>query len=526
LAAGVPAGPLGLAAPGIGVVPLQANDPNAPAILIQPTASVSESFIDNVNFAHTHRRAAAYTTLSPGISISADTPRLRAIFTGSLNGYLYVPSSNLNQLNGSLYASGFGTVVPDALFVDARSLVTQSTTIPGFGFQNLSQLPSNQQTQTFVNTIAPYLRKSFDGLIDSELRYTFSSSNFGGNTTVLSAPAPVTPTTLLVPASLAPTNLRSTILNEGTFIAATGSDFRRTLSRLTIDASDYSSSSTDRNTQFSAYDDLEYRIAPQVAALARVGYQNIRYPFAPAATFVGATWLIGGRIGTYGPDPSYFSLEYGRQQGVYGFTGSARYNITPTMLFTASLVQGISSPAQYLQSALGTSTLDAYGAIVDEYSGLPAAFYSPGIGLSNNVYKQRLLSMGITETIGPNHYSVYATYANQQSLTPPTTSTSNSPTKSYGINFTYNRDIRPDLSGYASLGYYNSANVITSTTATPINSTNQVTGYLGLNYLLGQTLTGSVYYSLSYFTNGAGTAIGRSGDVVVNQLTLQLSKTF
>ncbi len=526
LAAGVPAGPLGLAAPGIGVVPLQANDPNAPAILIQPMASVSESFIDNVNFAHTHRRAAAYTTLSPGISISADTPRLRAIFTGSLNGYLYVPSSNLNQLNGSLYASGFGTVVPDALFVDARSLVTQSTTIPGFGFQNLSQLPSNQQTQTFVNTIAPYLRKSFDGLIDSELRYTFSSSNFGGNTTVLSAPAPVTPTTLLVPASLAPTNLRSTILNEGTFIAATGSDFRRTLSRLTIDASDYSSSSTDRNTQFSAYDDLEYRIAPQVAALARVGYQNIRYPFAPAATFVGATWLIGGRIGTYGPDPSYFSLEYGRQQGVYGFTGSARYNITPTMLFTASLVQGISSPAQYLQSALGTSTLDAYGAIVDEYSGLPAAFYSPGIGLSNNVYKQRLLSMGITETIGPNHYSVYATYANQQSLTPPTTSTSNSPTKSYGINFTYNRDIRPDLSGYASLGYYNSANVITSTTATPINSTNQVTGYLGLNYLLGQTLTGSVYYSLSYFTNGAGTAIGRSGDVVVNQLTLQLSKTF
>jgi hypothetical protein len=517
-AGGAPAGPLGLAAPGIGVVPLQANDPNAPAILIQPTASVTQTFSDNITFVHSPRKPGAYTVLAPGVSISADTPRLQAVFSGSLNGSFYVPTSNLNQLSGSLYASGFGTVVPDALFVDARSLVTQSTTLPGFGFQNLSQLPSNQQTQVYSNTISPYLRKSFDGLVDSELRYTFGQQNFGGNTTVLGPATLATPTTLL-----APTNLSSSILNEGTLIAATGSDFRRSLSRLTIDASDYNASSTGRNKQFSAYDDLEYRIKPQVAALARAGYQNIQYPFAPAATFVGATWLIGGRVGTYGPDPAYFALEYGKQQGVYGFTGSARYNITPTMLFTASLVQGVSSPGQYLQSTLETSTLDGYGAIVDEYTGLPAAFYSPGIGLTNGVYKQHLLNMGVTEAIGPNHYSVYASYASQQSLTPPTTA---APTKTYGINFTYGRDIRPDLNGSASLGYANSANVITSTTATPINSTNQITGYLGLTYLLGQTLTGSVYYSLSYFTNGAGTAIGRSGDVVVNQLTFALSKTF
>jgi hypothetical protein len=518
LAVGGPAGPLGLAAPGIGVVPLQANDPNAPAILIQPTASVSETFTDNVNFVHAPRRAAAYTWLSPGISISADTPRLQAVLTGNLNASFYVPSSNLNQVTGSLYASAFGTVVPDALFVDARSSISQSTTLPGFGFQNLSQLPANQQTQTYNNTISPFLRKSFDGLVDTELRYTFGQQNFGGNTTVLGPATPTIPTTLLVP-----TNVSNAIFNEGTFIAATGSDFGRALSRLTIDASNYNASSTSQNKQFSAYDDLEYRIAPQVAALARAGYQNIQYPFAPAATFVGATWLIGGRVGTYGPDPAYFALEYGRQQGVYGFTGSARYNITPTMLFTASLVQGVSSPAQYLLSSLETSTLDSYGAIVDQYSGLPTAFYSPGIGLTNSVYRQHLLNMGITETIGPNHYAVYASYANQQSLTPPTTT---APTKTYGINFTYGRDIRPDLTGYASLGYANSSNVIISTTATPINSTNQITGYLGLNYLLGKSLTGSVYYSLSYFTNGAGGAIGRSGDVVANQLTFALSKTF
>jgi hypothetical protein len=33
---------------------------------------------------------------------------------------------------------------------------------------------------------------------------------------------------------------------------------------------------------------------------------------------------------------AYVSLEYTRQQGVYGFTGSAQVNIIPRMLLTAS----------------------------------------------------------------------------------------------------------------------------------------------------------------------------------------------
>jgi hypothetical protein len=313
------------------------------------------------------------------------------------------------------------------------------------------------------------------------------------------------------------------VLNEGTVTLATGQDFRRTLSRLTIDASNFNSSSTSRNSQFNAFDDLEYRITPQTAALARAGYQNIHYPFAPAATFAGPTWLIGGRLGSYGPEQGYFSLQYGRQQGVYGFTGSARYNITPSMLLTASLIQGITSPAQYIQSSLATSTLDPYGEVVDEYSGLPTAFYNSSLGLSNNVYRQHLLNFGITETIGPNRLSLYGVVSSQQALTPPTTTT---PTKGYGLNFIWNRDIRPDLNGYASLGYYNSSNVITTTSVVPVGSQNTVTAYVGLNYLLTQDLTGSILYGLSYQTNGTGATAGRNGDIVANSLTFSLSKTF
>ncbi len=523
-----PTSPLGLAPPGFGVVPLQANASNAPAYLIRPYASVSETLTDNVHYVHSPRDNAAYTNLAPGVSISADTPRLQAVLTGNLNTALYIPSStNLNQVYGSLYANGLGTVVPEALFVNLSRVVSQSTPLPSFGFQNLSRPPINQQTQVYSTTVSPFLRKSFDGPVDTQLQYTFKSTNFGGNTTVATAPLGT------------PTTLASSTSNEGTFIVATGQNFDRTIARLTLDASNFNSVSTNQNSQYSGYTDFEYRIAPQAATLARVGYQSIQYPSAPAATFVGPTWLIGGAIGTYGHGlgPGYLSLEYGRQQGALGFTGSARYNITPTMVFTANLVQGISSPGQDIGSTLATSTLDPFGSIVDEYSGLPVTFYSPGIGLTNSVYRQHVLNFGVTASIGLNNYSLYG-YANQQSLTPTipaaviptlsaaTISSITAPTKSIGANVTWGRSVKPDLNGNASLGYFNSSNVIVTTGGTPVSTQDTITANLGINYSFAQNLTGSVLYSFSYQTNGAGGAVGRSADIVVNQLTLQLSKTF
>jgi hypothetical protein len=390
--------------------------------------------------------------------------------------------------------------------------------LPGFGFQNLSTLPRNQQTQQFINNISPYVVKSFDGLVDSELRYTFSSSNYGGNTAIVTSPA--------VPGR---NNLSSGTLNEGTFIAATGQDFERVLARFTADASEFNSTSTAQNTQVSAFNDVEYRITPTIAALGRAGYQNQRFPLSPAASFAGTTWLIGGRLGTAGPDqPAFVSLEYGKQQGVYGFTGSAQFNITPTMLVTATLVQGIASQGQLFQSNLANSTLSPSGGIVDQYSGLPTGFYSPGLGLTNNVYRQHLFNAGVTDVIGPNAYSVYGFYNEQQSLTPPVTA----PTKSLGINFVYSRDIRPDLSGYASIGYVNSVNspTVSLASSTPnFNTTanfNTTTANLALNYILGRTLTGSIIYTFSYQSNGSVLINGRNGDVFANQLQFLLSKTF
>jgi hypothetical protein len=506
--------------PNAGVVPLQAYDPTAPAVLIRPNAFLGETFYDNVNYVHSPRTFAALTQLGGGLSASVDTPRLQAVASGQANGNIYLPGSNssLNQIFGSLYANGHGTVYPDLLYLDAQSLITQGSTLPGFGFQNLSTLPRNQQTQQFINVVSPYLIKSFGAVADTELRYTFSSSNYGGNTAVTTSP--------LVPGL---SNIASTTLNEGTFIAATGEDFQKVLGRFTADAAELTGSTLNQSTQVSAYNDFQYSFTPTIAALGRAGYQNLRYPGSPAATFAGATWLAGGRIGTVGPDqPAYVALQYGRQQGSFGFTGSSQVNITPSMVFSASLVQGVSSQGQLFASNLANSTLTPSGSIVNQSNGLPTTFSSPGLGLSSSVFRQHLFNAGLSDVLPPNYYSLFAFYVEQQQLSTSVAA----PTKSLGVNFIYTRDIRPDVSGSASVGFVNSVNSPTVVPGTNNVNFSQTTNFdsvnanLALNYVLAQTLTLSIVYSFSYNTNGTVLSGGRNGDVFANQLQFLLSKTF
>jgi hypothetical protein len=150
------------------------------------------------------------------------------------------------------------------------------------------------------------------------------------------------------------------------------------------------------------------------------------------------------------------------------------------------------------------------------------------LGISNNVYRQHLFTAGLSDALPPNYYSLYGSYTEQQSLTTGV----GVPTKSFGLNFTYSRDVRPDVSGYASVGFFNSVNSPTVVPGTNTVNFNQITNFntinatLGLNYVLARALTASIIYTFSYNTNGAVVSGGRNGDVFANQLQLLLSKTF
>ena len=80
----LPSSGLALPAPGAGITTLQDYDPNAPAVIIQPTVTLGETLYSNVNYTATDHQAASQTSLIPGVSISADTPRFRGVLSGNV----------------------------------------------------------------------------------------------------------------------------------------------------------------------------------------------------------------------------------------------------------------------------------------------------------------------------------------------------------------------------------------------------------------------------------------------------------
>jgi uncharacterized protein (PEP-CTERM system associated) len=509
-----------LGAPGTGVTTLQQADPRAPAYLIRPRISVTETLTDNARQTPTNRTADFDTRLSPGLSVSADTPRLQGILTGSLDFDKFAFATDQDHRSLTLYGSGFVTAIPDMLFVDLKSSISQASRTGAAGFSSVSQLPKSDQVPVLTSSVSPYLRQSYKGLVDSELRYRFATSSSSGGvlgSAVTTAPALRTASAL-----------SDTSVNEGTLTVATGRDFERLLSRLTIDASQTESSSVAANSRVTGYDDLEYRFAPGMAALGRLGYESIHYPLAPAATTVGVAWQVGGRL-NFGSDTDYAIIHYGKQEGAYGFSGAARYQITPATLLTAAAAQGLGSQQDQVTNTLTQSSLDPYGRIVDQYN-LPTAFVNPNFAIQNDVFRSKNYRVEVTTAIGVNRLSLFGTYDRRKSLsiaTPPSTAV--------GLHFGWARDIRPDLTANLAAGFTNTENLTVTpatnvpTVSTLIRSTSTMTADLSLHYLFNETLTGSVAYSLIYQTGGPSISnanVVTVGDILTNRLIFALNKTF
>lgn len=522
---GEPATPVGtpslaLPTPGAGILTLQQSNPDAPLTLIAPQVTVAAALLDNGQQSAGGTGFGAEARLLPGLTISTDTPRLQGVLNGNFEYDKYTSSSGQDQLFGNLFAKGTLTALPDHLFVDVNSVATVANRFGGTGFATTTQLPASNLTQVLTNSISPYFRESYGGLLDAELRYTFSSTDFIGNTGTMAPSA-----TPLVPVTPSTAAVSNSISNEETATIATGSDFERLLSKLTLDASQLESTSTTANSQNFLYDDLEYRINPIYAILGRLGYESINYPQVPAATTNGILWQFGGRM-ELGPENQYAELRYGEQQGIYGISGSARYQLTPATVLTVSATQGLNSTQGAIQSNVAESNLDQYGQIVDQFS-QPTAFANPEFALQDDVYRERRYELSVQTALEVNRFLLFAFQDRRTSLI-----TGIPPTSSYGANFNWSRDIRPDLTGSVSLGYTRVSNLnLVGTALTPtFNSPGATTtAQLGLNYLLSPSLTGSAVYYLTYTTGSASAAVSgtaTNSNMISHRLEFSLTKTF
>ena len=220
----------------------------------------------------------------------------------------------------------------------------------------------------FTASLTPIARQSFGGYVDSELRYNYSLSPVSARAVFSEAPR-------RHGAGVDEFDRRDQQRGDGNL--ATGRLFTIFGSRLTLDAAKIDSQSAARSTQLRAYDDLSYQFNQKFAGLARLGYDKLDYPLQPGASSNGPSWALGGR---YTPFPgSYLIANYGRQEGLLGFTGALRYEITPVTVASASFTRNRASQQQQILNNLNSSAVDINGNLVDQVTGLPTRPGKPAI---------------------------------------------------------------------------------------------------------------------------------------------------
>jgi len=363
-----------LAPLGPAVLPTQAYDLRAPPIVVGSAVSVSGGYTDNAN-STPQKSPSAYARLGGSTVISVDTVRLQGQLSGGINYVNYARDTNQNSLDANLAAFGLGTVVQDHIFIDGRAAITQFSPIGGLGFAGPQLISRSQKTQLITTSVAPIARYSFGGYVDSELRYNYAMSLFDQGS-LFGGSGKTGPST---------TNLSNATANEVTLALASGRMFTYFGSRLTLDALKFDSDSSAQSTQLRAVETLEYPFNQKFAGLGLLGYENLRFPLQPGANFIGPSWSIGGRYTPF--EGSYFIGSYGSLEGLPGFSGALRYEITPLTALLASAGRNRGSQQQQIIKNLNSATVNASGNVVNQVTGLPVALVNPQSALSNGIFE-------------------------------------------------------------------------------------------------------------------------------------------
>jgi len=146
---------------------------------VLPTLRLRSSYSDNMSLAPAgHERGQFTTEVAPGVQLDASAPgmKLALSYTLQKTAYTHQPDRSAQQLD----ASGHADILPDWLFLDARTGISQRN-VSAFGPQVLDPTQASSNNSTVHSTaISPYLRHYFRGLATAILRYDYQHVGSGG----------------------------------------------------------------------------------------------------------------------------------------------------------------------------------------------------------------------------------------------------------------------------------------------------------------------------------------------------------
>jgi uncharacterized protein (PEP-CTERM system associated) len=459
----------------------------ADGFTVTPGVSASESFNDNVNLAPKGSEQSAWITmLSPSISVTDDSSRLKLNLSYAPQGIFYYGDVSDRQLNQALQAYGEATLFPEVLFFDIQSSISQQF-VNGTGPIAATTLTTSNNLQTVeAFTAGPIMRNHLGSYADSETRYTYGVVSTSGN---------------VVPP------LQTNELRQ----AFTGGDYFGRLG-WTVAADylreDYQSASsiTPGTTPAigtpgptgglgalggTAYRDENVSASPKYAIynglslLATIGYEHI---VSPGLTIPSYEIFWNGGFEFNPNERTNLTLTYGQRYGIGDLEINGRWDPGPQTHLTLSYSESVETSQSLISNSLNQLGTLPGGQLGNTSTGLP---FTPGVsglsgipgsplGVTGGAFIFKGLQATATSTRERNTYQASVYYQTDQFDTPPSTQ------RLYGAALNWNRQLKPELT--SSLGGSYNLSTFGSTGIGSAGGREKIyTLNASLNYSLSQT---------------------------------------
>jgi uncharacterized protein (PEP-CTERM system associated) len=362
---------------------------------IAPSISGYGSFTSNARLDPIgHGRSDFFTTITPAVSISADTSRLKLNLDYSLDAIAYARSSDLDQLRNHLALVSTTTLAPELLFVDARAAVAQ---LPEFSNAPISGSPlaASPNLETVASYIvSPYLRHRFGSFADSELRYTFSQFFSSGQSS----------------GQFSSSGVPDSLTNGLGAALVSGSQFTRFLWTVRASSSDTSYGSSGTVAARDTSDrllvaDTEYRVSDALGLLASLGYERISdptlldQPDGPIGS-VGLHWTPGPRTS--------LTLNLNHRFDENFVSGKASYLFSPRTSIAASYSEELATSQSLFASDLSYLTVDEFGNFIDSRTAQIFGLIDSNFGLQNAAFHLKRFDVGLNGVRGRNSFGAIA----------------------------------------------------------------------------------------------------------------------
>lgn len=449
---------------------------------VTPRVDLREELTDNVRDAQTGRQADLITTLTPGIYVAADGPRLVGNLDYSASLQKYAAASDQDNIDQNAFGTAIATLVPDAAAVELRGTIFDTAHTGAFGSIPTNQLTNENRTSTYAIEASPVLRHSFDTVGNGELRYIFGQTWFTGQTAATGQTTPG----LVGVGTLAP--ITAATHNELRGTLDTGDIGKYFSNAITLDGQRTDvNGGTGSNKEGLATDEIQFHVTKSFALVGAGGWQTLEFSELPSENLSEPTWY-GGFIyepGTY----ARVALNYGHRDGADSFDGDLRYALTPITTAYASYSEVTTTPQQAILQNLSGAVLGPNGTVLDATTGLPVSLNNNEFSLQNDVERLRTFQASLVTDLQPNRFTVSTIHQEFNSLTGLVPNDSMN-----GVTGTWERQMTPLTTMTLNTGYFLQDSQHTHT----FNTT------LGFSHQFSPTLFGSLDYNFAYVDSVSG----------------------